>query len=177
MSENKQSTPAQSNSPFWQFSIKFYSVPDVAPACIALQDEAGVDVNLLFFLLWNASFGRTLHKSEVEELDRIVGAWRKTTVVPLREMRRALKSSPNILAAETAETFRTRIKQAELEAERLLQEAMYAMTLSGRFSHTAPSPLEAARASIASYQAILRPLPPKPLDTVLSAFAKTVGNG
>ena len=38
-----------SKSPFWQFSIKFYAVPGVADACIALQDQAKVDVNILFF--------------------------------------------------------------------------------------------------------------------------------
>ena len=33
-------------SPFWRFSIKFYAVPGVAQACIELQDQAKVDVNL-----------------------------------------------------------------------------------------------------------------------------------
>lgn len=164
-------------SPFWQFSIKFYAVPGVAPACIALQEEAGVDVNLLFFLLWNATFGRTLTKSDVEELDRTIGAWRNTAVIPLRELRRKLKSSPTILAPDAAEAFRNRIKQVELEAERLQQEAMYALAQSGRFSRTAPSPLEAARASVAAYQTLLRPLPSEPLDVVLAAFAKNVGSG
>lgn len=176
MSENKQSTSVQ-NSPFWQFSIKFYALPGVAPACITLQDEAGVDVNLLFFLLWNATFGRTLAKAEVAELDRMIGAWRNTTVIPLREMRRALKTAPAILAPETAEAFRNRIKAAELEAERLQQEVMYALAQSGRFARTAPSPIEAARASIDAYQALLRPLPREPIETVLAAFAKNVGNG
>ncbi len=100
--------PAQ-KSPFWQFSIKFYAVPNVASACITLQDEAGVDVNLLFFLLWNATYGRTLTKPDVEELDRTIGVWRNMTIIPLREMRRALKSPPNIFAPDTAEAFRTRI--------------------------------------------------------------------
>ena len=35
--------------------MKFYAVPGVAPACIELQDQAKVDVNVLFFLLWNAT--------------------------------------------------------------------------------------------------------------------------
>ena len=42
-------------SPFWRFSVKFYAEPGVAQACIDLQDQAGVDVNILFFLLWNAA--------------------------------------------------------------------------------------------------------------------------
>ena len=47
-----------SKSPFWQFSVKFYAMPGVADACIALQDKARVDVNVLFFLLWNATLNR-----------------------------------------------------------------------------------------------------------------------
>ena len=51
-----------SKSPFWQFSVKFYAVPGVAQACIDLQDQAGVDVNILFFLLWNATQNRALNR-------------------------------------------------------------------------------------------------------------------
>jgi len=172
-----EKTPAPRQSPFWQFSLKFYAVPGVAPACIALQDEAGVDVNLLFFLLWSATQRRTLTESEVKDLDRMIGSWRDTAVIPLREMRRALKSPPKAFAADAAEAFRTRIKQLELEAERLQQEAMYGLAQSGRFSRTASTPVEAARASIGAYQAILRRLPRAPLETVLAAFAQIAANG
>jgi uncharacterized protein (TIGR02444 family) len=161
-------------SPFWQFSYKFYAIPGVAPACIALQDLAGVDVNLLFFLLWNATLGRTLNEAEVKELDHMVGVWRNTAVVPLREIRRALKSSQSILAPDVVTVFRNRIKADELEAERLQQEAMYA--LSDRFGKSTLAPVAAARASIAAYQKILSPLPPEALEVALAAFAKYAGN-
>ena len=164
-------------SPFWQFSVKFYAVPGVAPACIALQDLAGVDVNLLFFLLWNAALGRTLSGPEVKELDHMVGVWRNTAVIPLREIRRALKSPQMILAPDVTAVFRNRIKAAELEAERLQQEAMYALAQSGRFGKQTLPPVEAARANVSAYQKFLSPLPPQPLEVVLAAFAKTAGNG
>jgi len=158
-------------SPFWQFSLKFYAMPGVGPACIVLQDESGVDVNVLLFLFWNASLGRALDVDDIKELDTVIGLWRDTTVIPLRGVRRALKSAPSIVAPEVAETFRTRIKQVELEAERLQQEAMYGIAQSGRYE-SGLAPVKAARISIASYQGILRPLPPQAIETVLSAFAK-----
>jgi uncharacterized protein (TIGR02444 family) len=161
-----------SKSPFWRFSVKFYAEPGVAQACIDLQDQAGVDVNLLFFLLWNAAQGRALNDAEVKELDRSFGAWRDLAVVPLRELRRALKSPPTAVAPDAAEGFRTRIKAVELEAERLQQEAMYALARSGRLGQRADSKVDAARRSVAAYQAHLRPFPAGPLDTVLTAFAK-----
>ena len=164
------------SSPFWQFSLKFYALTDVGPACIALQDDAGVDVNVLLFLLWNALLGRALDIDDVKALDATIGLWRNTTVIPLRGVRRALKSGPSIAAPEVTESFRTRIKQVELEAERLQQEAMYAMAESAGYDGGL-APLEAAKISVASYQGILQPLPRHAIETVLSAFAKMIGSG
>ena len=163
-----------SKSPFWRFSVKFYAVPGVAQACIDLQDQAGVDVNILFFLLWNATQSRALSNAEVAELERDIGAWRDMAVVPLRNVRRALKSPPPVMAPDAAEGFRTRIKAVELEAERLQQEAMYGLAQSGGIGRPAPSKIEAARASVAAYQAVLRPFPGGPLDTVLCRLCKVL---
>jgi uncharacterized protein (TIGR02444 family) len=173
MSDTAQ-TPV-SKSPFWRFSVKFYAVPGVAPACIELQDQAKVDVNVLFFLLWNATAKRALNAAEVGEVEQSIGAWRDMTVVPIRSLRRALKSPPPVMAADAAEGFRTRIKAVELEAERLQQEALYAMTQSGRLGQPAASAVEAARISVSAYQGVIGPFPPEPLDAVLSAFATFEG--
>jgi uncharacterized protein (TIGR02444 family) len=37
---------------FWRFSLALYARPGVAGALIALQDRAGLDVNLILFGLW-----------------------------------------------------------------------------------------------------------------------------
>ena len=161
-----------SKSPFWRFSVKFYAVPGVADACIALQDQAKVDVNILFFLLWNATEKRALNAENVAEVERTIGGWREMAVVPIREVRRALKTPPPVMAADAAESLRTRVKAVELEAERLQQEALYALAQSGRLGRPAPSPADAARDSVSSYQGVIGPFPPEPLETVLSAFAK-----
>jgi uncharacterized protein (TIGR02444 family) len=165
------SEPA-SKSPFWKFSIKFYAVPGVAQACIDLQDEAKVDVNILFFLLWNATQGRAFKKADVGEVERMIGAWRDMAVVPIRNVRRALKSPPAVMPPEASKGFRTRIKAVELEAERLQQEALYELAQSSRLGQPSASPARAARTSVDAYQGVLGPFPPGPLDTVLSAFAK-----
>jgi uncharacterized protein (TIGR02444 family) len=175
MSDDTAHTPV-SKSPFWRFSVKFYAVPGVAPACIELQDRAQVDVNVLFFLLWNATERRALSAAEVDEVERAIGAWREMTVVPIRNVRRALKSPPPVVVADAAEAFRTRIKAVELEAERLQQEALYEMAQSGRLGQPAASAVEAARISVSAYQGVIGPFPPAPLDAVLSAFAKFEGS-
>jgi uncharacterized protein (TIGR02444 family) len=144
------SAPA-SGSPFWRFSLQFYRLPGVADACIALQEEAGADVNLLLFLLWHAAQGRALSAAEVARLEQRIAVWRERAVIPLRAIRRALKSPQGLIEAGAAEAFRTRIKAVELEAERLQQEAMYDLVRDSLLGEAAPSVAAAARANVAAY--------------------------
>jgi uncharacterized protein (TIGR02444 family) len=160
-----------SKSPFWEFSIKFYAVPGVAEACIALQDHAQVDINILFYLLWNATQGRAFNAADITEIEHRIGPWREMAVIPIRNIRRALKAPPPAMAPEAAEGLRTRVKAVELEAERLQQEALYGLAESSRLGRPTPSKAEAARDSVSSYQGVIGPFPPEPLATVLSAFA------
>jgi uncharacterized protein (TIGR02444 family) len=157
-------------SPFWRFSLRFYRQPEVADACIALQEEAGVDVNLLMFLLWHATRARTVSAAEIADVERRIRAWREATVVPLRAVRRALKPPPGLVAPDTTELFRTRIKAVELEAERLQQEAMYDLVrgaLLGRLT----TPEAAARVNLEAYQAVAgTTFPASAVETLLAAL-------
>jgi uncharacterized protein (TIGR02444 family) len=149
--------------------LQFYRLPKVADACIVLQEEAGVDVNLLLFLLWHARQRRRLSAADVAALEAQIAPWRDVTVIPLRGVRRALKSPPALVALSAAEAFRNRIKAVELEAERLQQEAMYALAPLGV---DAASPDEAARANIAGYETMLNVrFPQGAAETLLAAFA------
>ena len=148
-------TASPQGSPFWRFSLALYRQPGVADACIALQEASGVDVNLLLFLLWQATQRRQLSQADVSALEVRIGAWREATVIPLRSIRRALKSPPALVAAGAAEAFRTRIKAVELEAERLQQEAMYELGIAAPLGQQASSPAFAARANVAAYEAML----------------------
>jgi uncharacterized protein (TIGR02444 family) len=170
MSTDDTSSAAQ-DSPFWRFSLRFYRQPAVADACIRLQEEAGIDVNLLLFLLWHATQQRALSAAEVVEVERRIGGWRDMTVVPLRAVRRALKSPPALVAPAIAELFRTRIKAAELEAERLQQAAMYELARFSPLGRDAPSLAEAARANVAAYETMRGvAFPATVVETLLEAL-------
>src|SRR5215813_4882476 len=178
--DTRSATPTAQGSPFWRFSLRLYRAPGVGYACIALQEEAGVDVNLLLFLLWQATQRRVLTAADVKALDKTIGGWRDTAVIPLRNVRRALKSAPGLVDPNTAEAFRTRIKAVELEAERLQQEAMYALAATippaGALGRDATSSVEAARSNVAAYETVRAVAFPKAaVDTVLTAFAKLEG--
>jgi uncharacterized protein (TIGR02444 family) len=172
MTQAAAKVPPQ-GSPFWHFSLGFYRAPAVAEACIRLQDEAGVDVNLLFFLLWNASLKRRLSPAEVEAADRRVAGWRQSAIIPLRDVRRALKSATGLIEPSASEVFRTKVKGLELEAERLQQEALYDFSQSATLGEPAASAEDAARANIAAYETFsARNFPKAAVDTILEAFGK-----
>jgi uncharacterized protein (TIGR02444 family) len=171
MSVSQTTTASPQGSPFWRFSLQFYRQPKVADACIQLQDEAGVDVNLLFFLLWLARQRRTFSTGEVEWLESKVAPWRDATVIPIRNVRRALKVPPALVIAASAELFRTRIKAVELEAERLQQEATYELAPTMPAGETAASAAEAARANVTAYATMLaKPFSPPAVDALLAAL-------
>jgi uncharacterized protein (TIGR02444 family) len=164
-------------SPFWRFSLRFYRQPEVADACIALQEQAGVDVNLLLFLLWHATARRALSAAEISDLEARIAPWRNVTVVPLRSMRRALKSPPALVGGAAAELFRTKIKAAELEAERLQQEAMHELAVASLLGKEMTSLDAAARANMAAYAALCGcEFPSSASQTLLAALGRLEHN-
>ena len=166
-----ESGPLPQSSPFWSFSLGYYRGAGVSEACLELQDNCGVDVNVVLFLLWMASSQqRQVGADAVKRLADKVRPWQVDVIGPIRTLRRRLKSDAPLLDKGSAELFRTRIKAVELESERLQQEAMYALA-SGIASEPAPSAAAAARASIAAYQQALgRPLTPAAVDTLIGAL-------
>ena len=73
-----EAKPSPQGSPFWRFSLQFYRQPGVADACITLQEQSGVDVNLLMYLLWQAGQRRSFSPDEVAWLESKIGSWRES---------------------------------------------------------------------------------------------------
>jgi len=106
---------------FWTFSLTFYGRPGVAAACLALQDEHGLDVNIVLLCCWLGWSGRgRLDKASLAAADRSVAAWRREVIWPLRAVRRALKKRPDAAAAALRRDVQTLELHAEREAQRLL---------------------------------------------------------
>jgi uncharacterized protein (TIGR02444 family) len=165
-----ETASASQTSPFWTFSLGYYRGAGVSEACLELQDNCGVDVNVVLFLLWLASQKRTLAADQVKLVADKVRRWQIDVIGPIRALRRMLKSDAPLLDKGSAELFRTKIKAIELESERLQQQAMYAMA-AGLTSDTAPTAEAAARASIAAYESALgRPFTAAAIDTLIAAL-------
>ncbi len=116
--------PAQGNL-FWAFSQAFYRLPDVAAACLALQDHRQVDVNLLLYCLWRGQRGETLTGDDLARLLPAVADWQHQVVRPLRTARRWLKTQ-SLLPEEREGGLRQALKQQELAAEKREQDILFA---------------------------------------------------
>jgi uncharacterized protein (TIGR02444 family) len=168
MNDTKAQSPI---TPFWRYSLKFYGQSGVSDACIALQDGCGIDVNLLLYLFWLASDGRQVTADDVKMLDDKVRSWRELTIIPIRDVRRRLKGAKTFIDPAKQEALRDKVKVAELEAERLQQEGLYAVTQSGPLGKPA-EPAAAARGNVAAYEAAIGKCFPKAaVDVLIGGFA------
>jgi uncharacterized protein (TIGR02444 family) len=108
------------SNPFWSYSLRLYRRPGVAPACLALQDRLGLDVNLLLFCLWTAERGIALGPLAIAAAVNVSGLWSANVVVPLRAVRRFLKPL-------NVPGFRGRVARIELAAEKFEQTLLFGL--------------------------------------------------
>jgi len=109
-------------SPFWDFSLEIYGRPGVEAACLALQDEHHLDVNLVLLAAWLAASGRRLPPSLAARLRRLGEDYQARIMQPLREARRALRvSAVDTDLDRLRAACRQSLLRAELDLERFEQ--------------------------------------------------------
>ena len=161
--------PAWPAHPFWDWSLAVYARPGVAAALLRLQDEQGLDVNLLLFCIWAAAAGPGgLRREEVAAARGAVARWRGELLLPLRALRRACTAGQHALPASQLLRVRQALQQAELDAEHAAQLAIAASL--GRAGPPAPGsdPLAGAAAAL-RHLLVLESVQPGP--AVLDALA------
>lgn len=110
---------------FWDFSLVLYARPGVEAALLALQDEEGLDVNLILFCLYAGARGRSLEEATLAGMRGIGAGWGQGVVAPLRAARRALK--PIAEGDAAAARLRAEVKRLELAAEKEMQVRLEAL--------------------------------------------------
>ena len=173
---NSQGEGSSQFRDLWRFSLEFYRRPGVADACIALQDEAGVDVNVMLYLLYLAARGRQVHADEMARIEAVTAVWRDAVVVPLREIRRKLKAPLGEFEPTVTSSLRDDVKRIELSAERIEQQALESLIALDAAQPDINERLAYARANMAAYADRLGSLPPEPLQWILDAFAQQQSN-
>ena len=107
---------------FWEFSLAFYCKPEVGAACLSLQDRRNADVNMLLAICWLATLGYQIPLSGVQSVDAAVAPWREKVVVPLRAIRRRVKSDfAEEIGKIDQQSLRHTLLGTELDCERIAQ--------------------------------------------------------
>jgi len=107
----------------WRFAVAVYSQPGVSERCLALQDEQGVDVNILLFAAWlGAERGEALGEAPARHLIAETAQWREEIVQAMRIMRRRLKQERQ--ARPDLDPVYQSMKAVELEAEKAEQRML-----------------------------------------------------
>ena len=110
------------DNPLWAFSLAVYPEAGVSEECIALQDQRGIDVNLLLLCAYVGGMrGVTLSANDLTEATAAAAGWQNGVIRPLREARRALKPIEN----EPAQALRAAVKKDELLAEQVEQALLW----------------------------------------------------
>lgn len=107
--------------PFWRFSVRIYSQTHVKNSMLTLQNERGLNVNVLLFCIWYGSTDQgRLSKLQFRNLLNTIQHWHDQIVVPLRRTRQRLKS----VDSNGWQDIRQEIGQHEIVAEQIEQLIM-----------------------------------------------------
>ena len=114
----------QCDNPFWQFSLAVHGAPGVDGECLTLQDQHGIDVDVLLFCVWVARQGILLTDDNMAAIEARVQPWRDTAIAPLRAARRGIKTLPELADADVA-ALRKDVAALELRAEQIEHAMLY----------------------------------------------------
>lgn len=100
------------------FALALYGREGVPPACLTLQDSAGIDVNILLFAAWRGAVQqREVGAADIAAARARVAAWHTEVVKALRAVRRRLKTGPSPAPDERTAKLRSQVQAAEIAAE------------------------------------------------------------
>ena len=111
----------------WDWVLEAHARPGAGEACLAIQNDHGQCVTLLLWRAWTVAEGRPVPPALLAAAIADAQAWEGQVTAPIRAARRAMKSLAIVDDAGRV-ALRARVQAAELDAERLLLEALEART-------------------------------------------------
>ena len=133
--------------PFWDYSLMLYARAGVSDACLSLQDEYGLNVNLLLFCVWSAAGGvGELGATQIRTGLGRTRDWQERVVQPLREVRRYTAREGIEPQREWRRIVKSAVQQVELAADHVEQLILADMVAGQEFSERTGE--EAARLAV-----------------------------
>ncbi len=109
------------DNPFWDFSLLHYDTPGVAGICLTFQGKCDLRVNVLLYCLWLAKRGRILEMNPLLQSDALRQC-SEEVLLPLRSARYGMKKIGMSIGQPK---LYLKLKEAELEVERVEQNLLY----------------------------------------------------
>lgn len=108
--------------PFWDFSLEVYMTEGVPPACVVVQENHQIDVNILLYCCWLGASGRGVTTAgELDRLKQAVDPWHQNVVRSLRAIRGRLKDGMPPAPRDLSDSMRGRIAKIEIDCEHVEQ--------------------------------------------------------
>ena len=137
---------------FKRFALALYGSEGVADACLNLQNQHDLDVNLVLFAAFVGAERRQRFTTFSLEAARArVDAWHREVVQPLRLVRQRLKSGPLPAPNDATGSLRRKLAQLEIEAEMIELDELGALIPE---VHSPPSPRSTSSATECASAAI-----------------------
>ena len=112
----------------WDFALKIHARPGVEAVYLRLQDDHRQCVSFLLWRLWTVVEARPVDARLLGDAALAAKGWEAAATLPLRGVRRRLKTNVTAIDADGQAALREAIKAAELQSERLLLEALETLT-------------------------------------------------
>ncbi len=130
---NQNTKAVNLNNPFWQFSLAVYAKPEVQTLVLAMQDQHGVNVNMVLWAAWLDKQQLRLPENQWQAVEQSIQPW-VTNTDEIRSLRRYQKllvkefKKNHSSVSEQAENLRARILKLELASEQFQQALLFGYT-------------------------------------------------
>ncbi len=109
-----------SSEQFWLYSLNLY--PAIKDLCLQWQDNFGVNINLLLFLLYLDKQQQSLNETQLQQLEDLLKHFSTEVTQSIRALRRTLPSP--WLESDMQQPLRQQLLSTELAAEKLEQQLL-----------------------------------------------------
>lgn len=106
---------------FWDWSLSAYRADGAERRLLALQDDCGLNVNILLWCAYIADRYAPPEDIVLRKAIDLAGSWSREVTGPVRAARRAAKSPPRQAPPDQAAALYGRLQAVELDAERIEQ--------------------------------------------------------
>jgi len=111
------------DSDLWTYTTQLWTLPEVEPTCLELQNNYDADVNILLYCCWIGDKSLSMNEDDMQVLLDTITPW-QTMIKPLRDSRKMMQQQLIAMPSHLVEQTVSNMNQMELNAEHMAQLAL-----------------------------------------------------